>query len=774
MSAADPVPQAVHDDAAAVFSRAFSFVEWKFAVASGDPFATGERGGKPPYRDIFPKGTAKGERWIYVFSRAIDEPFTLKEEIRLLASGDLAATPADHLFDRGRRPAPEPLGKTMVLPRRSFGRVLEYRFYASRVPLPLALIRMLEGRNQEGNPDPKAPAGRRIDQFAPRVFLDPGENNSVFERDGKLLVPVIDPVAIMLNWHASFEEAVTDYVNYTTPHRGLNGDQRAKVARRRKKQLLAELMHQLLAEEDKAGKKDLESQLAAGGRQAIASFVADYEAQARGRLRWRDLTAAMLTRWLQSGAIATAAAAHDADSAAARQQFRTLWWHAHTGLAASPEGRAYLAGFIEGKEPVAYARLWSTESRTDDQVQGARKASVSAIEAFKSIVEAAANPHDLKASWRATPEDVEKRLSALMGFEKGTLTVELVTKDVAGKSLKVDKIAFDVSYEKKRPFKGANGFIAAIEGINFLLAVAAAREQLGSLDPQQREQVIIGLVGSALDVTTAMGKLLHASESALRVMSFVSGVIDVYLAHGTMQDRYALGDQGGAKGSFIVAAGSTLGTSAVMLEAMGFAGAVTGPFAVLAMAIVAVGYIYKHFYQLSPLQLFFGHSEWGKSRDESAADTPSWSPVNYKEWHGTVNGYDHQLQALLNIVCQFEMGEGKRRHQLAFKFGWLPPGVKLVVGYKEGVHVPLQGTVTFFDEGPTATATGPAVANLTGPFVASNAAPGSQLTLTATEPTLQDKSTEVSADARLFMKLRDVGAFQIPSGTKPVHAFFRN
>jgi hypothetical protein len=787
MSAPDPVTPAVHDSAAVVFSRAFSFVEWKYVVASDDPFATGERGGEPPYRDIFsPKGSDKGERWIYAFSRTTDhDPFKLVEEIRLSATGEMAATRAETLFNEvGARGTPEPSGKTLVLPRRRFGWVLEYRFYASRVRLPLALIRTLEGRRKDGNPDPLAVLARRIDHFAPRVYLDPGDNSSVFEREGKMLVPVVDPLAIMLNWHASFEAAAADIINYTTPHRGMNEDQRARVARRRKQHLLADLLNRLLAEEAKNLKHDLASQLAADGRTAIASFVADYEAQVRWRTRWRDQTAGMLTRWLQSGAIATAEAAHNASSKAARDQFRTLLCHAHAGLAASPEGSGYLARVIEDKHQLAHAYLWSTETRTDDQVQWARKNALTVLEGYKAIAAVAINPEKLTVSWRAKPEEVEARLNALMGFKKGTLDVETASKVVAGKSLSY--VELKVSFEKEPAFTKTNGVIAAIEAINFLYAVVAAREQLTSSDPQQRQQALIGLLGSALDAGTAAGKLLRTAEGAVRVMSFVSGVIDVYMAVGTMNDRYALGDLGGAQGSFLVAAGSTIGTAGVALEMLGVAGLTLGVVGVLALAIVAIGYIYKVLYGRTPLQIFFAHCTWGKERDEIVKDTPDWSPTNYKEWHGTLKGFDHQLQALLNLICKFEIGHALSYRQLVISFGWIPPGAKLGVGYQEswetlGPTKQLDGSVAFGDQGPTAT----------GPFRASMK--DTKLTLIVDSPSLPNKDTTITIGdpqtgipvkkakglksvqvvARLQVTFQGVTELVVPSGRDPVRVFFR-
>jgi hypothetical protein len=716
MSATDPVTPAVHDSAAVVFSRSLSFVEWKFVVASSDPFATGERGGKPPYRDIPTTGSDKGERWIYAFSRTRDtEPFDLKEEIYRAPNGEMAATRFEDLEDLskevGARARPEPVGKTLVLPRRRFGWVLEYRFYASRVRLPLVLIRQLEGRGKDGNPRPDSQLARRIDRFAPRTYLDPGDNKSVFERDGKLLVPVVDPVAIMLNWHASYEEAATDVINYTTPHGGLEAQQKERVALRRKKHLLADLLNRLLDEEASNVRSDLASQLAAGGKGAIASYVTDYEAQVKWRVGLRDQLADLLTRWLESGAIATAAAAHDGGPKVLQGQFRTLFCHAHTGLATSPGGRAYLSRLALDDKHLGHALLWSIESRTDDQVQWARKSAVTVLEAYKAIVEALHDPKIVKEVWRGMPKQVEERLNALMGFEKGTLKVEPAAKvvDVHGKKVPYPTFDLDVSYEKKLEFKKTAGVIAAIEGINFVYAVVAAREQLASADPKQRQQALIGVLGSALDAGTSLLKMLEKGENVARVMSFVSGVIDVYMAVGQQNERYTLGDLGGAKGSFLVAAGSTIGTAAVMLEVMGFATAAAGAVTAIGLAVVAVGYLYKLIKGRAPLQIFVAHTEWGKDRDDHKLDTPDWSPAEFKQWHGTSKGYDYQLQALLNLICKFEIGHAKTSYrELELKLGWVPPGATLHVGYQEswektGPTKTLTGIVTFGDPGPTAT-----------------------------------------------------------------------
>src|SRR5688500_5420376 len=125
---ADPVPQEVHDRAAVVFSRPFRFVEWKFVIATpatSTPF--GDRAGTQyqAVREI------DRRKWIYAF-RANKEAETyadVYEEIRVDKNGDMAAVPLDEIG----RGDPEPLGRTMCLPRRRFGNPLVYRFFASRV-----------------------------------------------------------------------------------------------------------------------------------------------------------------------------------------------------------------------------------------------------------------------------------------------------------------------------------------------------------------------------------------------------------------------------------------------------------------------------------------------------------------------------------------------------------------------------------------------------------------------------------------------------------------
>src|SRR4249920_930480 len=93
---ADNIPQSAYDDAAAVFSRSFRFVEWKF-IGVND-------GGRYPFGDYGPAmDTAivaiDREKWIYVFRHdpAAKDYASIQEEIRVGADGEMAATPRDEL-----------------------------------------------------------------------------------------------------------------------------------------------------------------------------------------------------------------------------------------------------------------------------------------------------------------------------------------------------------------------------------------------------------------------------------------------------------------------------------------------------------------------------------------------------------------------------------------------------------------------------------------------------------------------------------------------------
>jgi hypothetical protein len=360
----DPVPQEAHDHAAVVFSRSFRFVEWRFVIATpatSTPF--GDRNATPyqAAREI------DRRKWIYVFRNNHErETYAdVQEEIRVDKNGDMAAVPADRIG----RADPAPLGKTMCLPRRRFGNPLVYRFLASRVRLAPAQIKELKSK---------------VTTFAPPVILDPGDNLSVIEYDGELLVPVVDPVTVALNLHAAFTAAADDIVNYTAAHS--ENTNRRIVERRRKKQLLATLLKSIIGEADNTGANNLVHELK-DQQWPLEDFVSQYEAQVQWRVERRDRLGSFLTRWLESDALRIAAAAYKSASKDSWPQFLTPWCQAITRLGESPPGRRYLDALLDDRTHFIHTYVWPQKALPEDGIQAVRKGGMTIFEAWKTLAE---------------------------------------------------------------------------------------------------------------------------------------------------------------------------------------------------------------------------------------------------------------------------------------------------------------------------------------------------------------------------------------------------
>lgn len=745
MTAIDPVTQDVHDKAAAVFSRSFSFVEWTHVIASKTPSGIRE-GNTLPYRESFPPGTTKGERWIYVFRRWRDiDPFDVVEEIHLSANGNLTATASDNLLKEvAARGKGEALGKTMTLPRRIRGRVQDYRFYCSRVQLPLAQIEALAGVTKK----PESPEAisfdkqpLSIDKFAPPVFLHPGKNTSVFEANGRMLVPVVDPITIAQHLHAAYAAAADDVLDYTMPHQGLDATRRERVDRRLKKVLLAQILKGILDQEEKANGNDLIQQIGFSGRGAIDVFIQDYNAQVQSRVNNRDRLAGILTRWQESPALKIAAAAHRKGPRGAWAEFCVPWCSTLARLDQSRQGRDFVRRLVDDNDHFAHGILWPTKRPTDDDIQMVRKSSMTTLEAFKVYAES----RIITVRWSASAKEIARKIERLAGFEAGTLEIRAITKSVAGKTFKYEAVAFSASHDVRGEAKALRGLGALIESVNLLFGFRSAADGLKSADPQQRELIMLGLFGSALDAANAIGGVLKVNEKLLSAFGLISGVIDIYLGVEDQKKQIALANQGGADGAFVTAVGATVGTAGTLLAMLAVPGA--NIIAAIGLAIVASGDVYKVVKGRSPLEILFARCTWGRERKDGKAD---WSPVDFKEWYGR-DGYLYQLQALLGIICEFDVDNGDTYRDLTFKLGWVPIGARLGVTYEEtwadivGSRK-VDGYVTFTEKDP----------KVTGPFRVSKYEP-KELRLTVNSPDLPKRSLTRTVNRRT----RDGEIFQV-------------
>ena len=689
---ADPVPQEAHDHAAVVFSRSFRFVEWKFVIATpatSTPF--GDRDGTQyqAVREI------DRRKWIYAFrnNHEREQYADVYEEIRVDKNGDMAAVPLDKIGQGD----PEPLGRTMCLPRRRFGNPLVYRFFASRVRLRQAQIKELKAK---------------VTAFAPPVLLDPGDNLSVFEHKGQLLVPVVDPVTVALHLHDAFTAAADDIVNYTAAHK--ENSHRTSVERRRKKHLLATLLKSIIGEPSNTSANNLVNALK--DRQwPLEDFLAQYDTQLQWRVERRDRMGSFLTRWLQSDAIRIAAAASKDASKESWPRFLTQWCQSITRLGESPPGRHYLDALLNDRTHFIHTYIWPQKKLPEDGVQAVRKGGMTIFEAWKTLAERkilakGAKVGELVSTLEVlllpTGKQLVKPIDQVVHYGNMLRTQETIRA--------VGVISPD-GIKPARPFAAAPArFGAIVESINLVLAISSSGDKLASSDPRTRQLALIGLVGSSLDAASAIGSLMKNSQKVVATMSFVSGVIDVYLGHQELKNAFKAGDTDTANAVFITTAGSTVGVTGTFMALAAVPGAQI--VAVVGLLIVAIGSIYKLLVSKDPIEVFFGRCSWGAKH--LTPGKPDWTPTDFKEWQGEKE-FDRQLEALLNIICKVEVTPGDTFRVLKCKMGWLPPYATLKVRYQEkwrdSAHDgAIDAEIELSDKGPRVTPKTAAVATPDG------------------------------------------------------------
>ncbi len=688
----DPIPQSAYDAAAAVFSRSFRFVEWKF-IGVNDmaryPFGDHDQ----------PLETATvpidREKWIYVFMHhAADEYAAIREEIRIAANGEMAATPWDQIEKPlKQRGAPVAIGKSLCLPRRIFGTPEVYRFYASRVRLPLKQIKDLE---------------RNIYKFAPATSLEPGKNTSVVEKNGELLVPVVDPLTVLLHLHEAYVATADDVIDYTVAHDGLPGDRKKAVLRRHKKHLLATLIKGIIGDEKNTRANNL-VHLLEGMQGPVEDFITHYERSVEWRVRRRVRLGANLVKWLESDAMRIAADAYRGSPMSAWPGFLVPWCHCITRLNESPAGRLYVLGLLDDKSHFVHTFVWPKEELPrDDIVQAVRKSGLTLLEGWKTIAEA----RILQKAGDYVTETVDtlKRLRrarvALLDIKLSVDAIKVVVeakREIRQTIKGIDaRTIADVPTDVQHFSRGARSIGALIEGVNLLFAVAVTMEAMKGADPEERKLAIIGLIGSSLDAGSAIASLLKNAERAAVVLGFISGVIDVYLGHVAMDKAFKNGEKDVAAGAFLTAAGATIGVAGICMGLLAIPGAqIVG---IIGLAIVGIGSAIKALYSQTPLERFFDRCSWGKHHLEPGE--ADWSPARFELWKGDKE-FDYQLQALLNIICKIEIDDDAlfKRREVTLKAGWIPPQAKLELTYAETWTTPnerrtLQAVVTFPDTGP--------------------------------------------------------------------------
>jgi hypothetical protein len=661
----DPIPQTAYDEAAVVVSRSLRFVEWRYILLAElpVPFALPRTSIEKAIQEI------DREKWIYVFRHDAGDPksMSLQEEIRFTAGGEMEATPHEdeaQLENASKnRAAPKPIGRTLCLPRRICGKPVFYRLFASRMRLQHAQLKDLK---------------EKIYRFVPATNLqapDRLDASSVVEKGGELLVPVVDPITVMLQLHAAYVAALNDVIRYTTSER------------RRKKQFLASILKGIIGDHKNTAANNLVNKLV-DNQHPLEQFLADYDAECQWRVRQRDLLASALVKWLKSDAIAfTAAASKGLPKAKWVDAILLPWCHSITRLSETREGKAYLVSLPGNKSHFANPYVWPRQKPDDEVV---RRGGLRIFEAWLEVAVA-------KVLLQKEPPigEVDQSLRSLLGSSRAGIT-ERTTKDLVEIGKRIDSTIIsiaDATVDAKTIAAGHQVASEAVDSfkprfesleqglglLNFALTVREASEKLDSSDANERQLAMVSLAGAGLDATGTILKMAKLGpEKLAQVMGFISGVIDVYLGKEKMDEAFKVGNQARANSAFLSTAGATFGTSAGAMVLIGIPGA---NFVVLAGILLSFIATILEWGEDPPMEAFFAHCTWGKQHGKG--DGVDWSPTKFSEWKGP-REFDNQFEALLNVICKPDVGifDGNVR-ELKIKMGWVPDKARLSVVYFE-------------------------------------------------------------------------------------------
>ena len=446
------------------------------------------------------------------------------------------------------------------------------------------------------------------------MLLDPGDNLSVIEHNGQLLVPVVDPVTIALHLHAAFTAAADDIVNYTAAHK--ENSHRTSVERRRKKHLLATLLKSIIGEPDNTSANNLVNALK--DRQwPLEDFLAQYDTQLQWRVERRDRMGSFLTRWLQSDAIKIAAAASKDASKESWPRFLTQWCQSITRLGESPPGRHYLDALLNDRTHFIHTYIWPQKKLPEDGVQAVRKGGMTIFEAWKTLAERKILAKGAKVGELVTTLQVLLLPTGKQLVNRSTRSSTTATCSDK-KTIQTMGVIAPTASSPPVPCRRP-GAVRRDRGIDqsrthHQFVRRQAREQRS----QARQLALIGLVGSSLDAASAIGSLMKNSQK-------VGGDDELRLARhrrlsrssGT-EERLQAGDTDTANAVFITTAGSTVGVTGTFMALAAVPGAQI--VAVVGLLIVAIGSIYKLLVSKDPIEVVLRPLQLGRQAPDSRKD----------------------------------------------------------------------------------------------------------------------------------------------------------
>jgi hypothetical protein len=717
-----------YDDACAVFTRPFTFCEWKvYSVPSSDPAKWAPLGVSKDkttaYRDI------THDVWIYVFRKFEDiesTPPVWVEELFQAKDGTISAAPmAEQLallssnpkVEPKKRPEVKAIGKTTTFPRRINGRRTLHYLFASRVRLPLSSVNSL----MTGRVGAKLIKTMMIDQWAPAYSFEKDDIN-LLEKDGKLMVAVLDPITIALHLHTYAEAAAQDCMDY-------GGELTDKLGGRQCKVMLARILQSLLAAD-----KDLYQDIYLDGGDdkktwdpyAVDRFLDEYRHQIAYRQRWRIRWHTFLVNWLDSEPFQIA---HQAYRSVVPVEALVLICRLLRRISDSGIGRDLLLRINDGKPKKGADDKWAwvsqhifaTESEPKPVWEIIEKAGANTIAALKEwapFVSTGVIPPTYIV------QAINARFVVRLGLRPETQIVSVGKGKLSGPQFWKNKrgtefVMYEIDEGEKSKLKANWGFgLAWGEMVLQVISAAfVAKEIADAFGPdgnnEKKTLAIIGGIHSVAKLSAAVKEIqagykeyaaelakdeseetleaIEHYEIAAGRLAAIAAIADYVIGVVETVKSFQEGETGEAIGHLIATMGYGLEFVGAVAAALSIPG--LGELIMIGAALVMIGNTIVKIFKKTDHQHFVRHCFWGTEYGESGPER-EWAVAPFEEWKGR---YDIQLKSLIQLLCQFEI-EGDRWlghnrvklpsdvdtiRMVKVKMGWVPVGVRIEATYEE-------------------------------------------------------------------------------------------
>jgi hypothetical protein len=733
-----------YSDACAVFTRPFIFCEWKvYAVPSADSTKWAPLGvskdKSTSYREI------THDVWIYVFRKfegTEATPPVWIEEIFHAKDGTLSVAPVAeqlaHLSGNPKvepktRPAVKEIGKTTTFARRINGRRTLHYLFASRVRLPLPSVYTL----MTGWVGAKLIKAMMIDQWAPAYSFEKDDIN-LLEKDGKLIVAVVDPITIALHLHTYADAAAQDCIDY-------GGDLSEKQGGRQSKVMLARILQSLLAA-DQSLYQDVYLEGAneeqTWNPYAVDSFLEEYNYQIGYRQQWRIRWHTFLVNWLDSEPFQVAFRVF---CDAAPLEALLLICRLLRRISVSELGRGLLLRINSGKPNDADDK-WGWVS------QHIFPAESEPAPVWEMIDKASGNTIGAVLEWAPfvstgviPPKYVIQAINAPLAVRLGVKPATKIITEGFGSVPQpqfwrgkhgIEYVKYQIDPGKASEIKGkyAYGFAWADMALKVVSAAFAAKEIAEALGPdadykKKTVAIITGIhtvadLGAsakeiqggykrfaaelAEDESKETAEAIEKYEIAASRLAALAAITDYVIGVKDTITSLREGETGEGVGHLVSTVGYGLefvGSLAAALSVPGL-----GVLIMIGGALVIIGNTIVKIFKKTDYQRFVRHCYWGPEYGETGPKK-EWAVAPFEQWK---DRYDLQLKSLIELLCQFEIDEDRWKAKanipsdpekiraVEVKLGWLPMGARIEVTYDEvwdgnGTQK-LQGTWTVTDQ----------------------------------------------------------------------------